>query len=80
MSGTSVLLRARARAHARRFGPHHTKAEYAESMRTMAGSLLQYADDPDARASALHCLDLADQLEKSPRCGWWPHRPKGWLP
>lgn len=79
MSGVGAQQRARRIAAARPF--HHIpKTEMADDFRVLAAGLLPYADNPGAQASALKCLDRAERLDQSPRCGWYPQRPKGWRP
>lgn len=79
MSGVAVLRRRERVRTARPFN-HITKAVMAKDFRGQAHSLHAFAATPDAAASALKALDWADKLEQHPRCGWYPHRPKGWRP
>ena len=80
MSGVATLRR-RQRHERRNWNRHITKAEHIETYFVMADSLAKYADRSDeCRAHALGALDAIEELRISPRCGWYPARPKGWKP
>lgn len=80
MTSAAALLRARRREAVRPWD-RTTKAEHAEHLRDAAAALAKYADrSPEIVENALALLDHADELEVSPRAGWYPKRPVGWRP
>lgn len=81
MTSAAALLRARRREAAQPWRARITKAEHAEHLRDAAAALSKYADrSPEIAENALALLDHADELEVSPRAGWYPKRPVGWRP
>lgn len=81
MTSAAAVLRTRRRDAARPWPNRTTKTVSAAQLRSAAATLAKYANlSSEVAENALALLDHADELDVSPRAGWFPKRPKGWRP